>query len=76
MSKNKSYQLNYQVEAENLQRTIALAFEVMGNTGMEPKSITLPDGKLLPWNGWAAHQFAGEGRITEEEFIRISKEQM
>lgn len=70
MSKTKPFQLRYQVDAEDIQKVIALAFEIQGETGMEPKTITLSDGRELPWNGYAAHQFAGEGRITEKEFIK------
>ena len=71
MSKTKPFQLRYQVDAESLEQVIALAFELQSNTGMEPKSLTLPDGRELPWNGYAAHQFAGEGRIDEKQFINM-----
>jgi len=71
MSKTKPFQLRYQVDAEKLIKVVALAWEIAGNTGMEPKSITLPDGRELPWNGWAAHQFAAETRISEKEFIEL-----
>ncbi|MFV0376909.1 MAG: hypothetical protein ACK5JD_06345 [Mangrovibacterium sp.] len=74
MSKNKTFQLRYQVEAEKLEKVILLAFEIQGETGMEPSSITLPNGLALSWNGYAAHQFAAEGRITEKEFIKMCEE--
>jgi hypothetical protein len=73
MSKTKSYQLRYQVDAEKLEKVILLAFEIQGETGMEPSSITLPSGQALFWNAHAAHQFAAEGRITEKEFIKQSE---
>lgn len=74
MSKTKTFQLRYQVDAENLQKVILLAFEIQGETGMEPSSITLPNGLALPWNAYAAHQFAAEGRISEKDFIKMCEE--
>ena len=72
MSKKKSYKLIYKVEAEKLEEIIRVAWEVISEMGMDPVSIVLPDGREIPWNGYAAHQFAGEGRIGEEEFLEMS----
>jgi hypothetical protein len=62
----------YQMESETLEQAVRVIFEVMGITGMEPDSIVLHDGRVLTWNNYAAHQFVGEGRITESEFIEMS----
>lgn len=75
MSKKKKFQLIYQVETESLEDVIRFIFELISNTGFEPKELLLPDGRKLPWNGYAAHQFAGEGRIDEKQFIEMSMNQ-
>ena len=72
MSKKQPFQLIYQVDAETTEDAIRLAFELFGNTGMEPAFIRFPSGTKLPWNGYAAHQFAAEGRISEKQFIEMS----
>lgn len=72
MSTTKKFQLNYQVEAEELEKVVHLAWEIHGEMGMDPKSILLPDGRVLPWNAFLADKFAAEGHISEEEFIEMS----
>ena len=73
MSKKQAFKLIYQVESEKLIEVVRVAWQVISETGMDPESIVLPDGRILPWNeGWAAHQFAAEGRISEEQFIEMS----
>jgi hypothetical protein len=72
MSKVNPFQLIYKVEAEKLEKVVSLAWEVIANTGMEPESINLPDGRVIPWYADAAHWFAAEGRIDEKEFIEMS----
>jgi diaminopimelate decarboxylase len=72
MSKTKKFQLIYQVEAERTEQVIRLIFELKSNTGMQPEQISLPGGTVIPWNEYAAHQFAAEGHITEAEFIEMS----
>lgn len=72
MSKKQSFFLHYKVEAEELVTVISLAWEIISETGMNPENITLPDGRVIPWNEYAAHQFAAEGHITESEFIEMS----
>jgi hypothetical protein len=72
---NGNYQINYQPSrVENLQKLCALVFELFGITGMEPETITLPDGRVLKWNAFLADKFAAEGHISEEEFIKMSME--
>jgi hypothetical protein len=73
MSKSKSFQASYQVEAEKTEQFLMVLFEIIANTGFEPKQITLPDGIVIPWNFDAAHEFAAEGRISEKEFIEMCK---
>lgn len=75
MSKTKPFQFTYQVEAEKLEQVIGVIFEQQQISGMEPTHLTLPTGEDIPWNAWAAQQFAAEGRIDEKEFIEISKTQ-
>lgn len=75
MSKKLAFNLTYKVESEKLIEVIRVAWEVISETGMEPETITLPDGRILPWNNYAAHQFAAEGRIDEEKFIEMSLNQ-
>lgn len=70
--KKNVYKLIYKVESEKLVEVIRVAWEVISEMGMEPVSIVLPDGTELPWNGYAAHQFAGEGSIGEKEFLEMS----
>jgi hypothetical protein len=72
MSKKQHFTLIYKVESEKLIAAVRVAWEVISETGMEPETITLPDGRILPWNNYAAHQFAAEGRIDEETFIEMS----
>jgi len=73
MSKKQAFKLIYKVESEKLVNVVALAWELAGTIGMEPLSIELPDGRILPWHeGYAAHQFAAEGRIDEKQFIEMS----
>ena len=40
---------------------------------MEPASLVLPDGRIIPWNEYAAHQFTAESHISENEFIEFCK---
>ena len=68
----KKTKVIYQIESETLEQTVRVIFEVMGNTGMEPESIILDDGRQLKWNPFLADKFAAEGHITEEEFITMS----
>ena len=70
--KKNVYKLIYKVESEKLVEVIRVAWEVISEMGMEPISIVLPDGAELPWNGYAAHQFAGEGSIDEKQFLEMS----
>jgi len=72
MSKKQAFLLIYKVESEKLIEVVRVAWEVISETGMEPETISLPDGTVIPWNGTAAHWFAGEGRIDEEQFIEMS----
>lgn len=72
MSKKQSFKLIYKVESEKLIAAVRVAWEVISETGMEPETITLPDGRAIQWNGYAAHQFAAEGSIDEEKFIEWS----
>lgn len=73
MKKKKSFQIIYQVDAEELEKVVSLAVEIACETGMEPKTLVLPDGRELPWKkGGAAHQFVAIGRISEKEFIEWS----
>lgn len=72
MSKKQSYKLIYQVESEKLIEVVRVAWEVISESGMEPETINLPDGRILPWNPTAAHQFAAEGSIDEQKFIELS----
>jgi len=72
MSKKQAFKLIYKVESEKLVEVIRVAWEVISEMGMEPETITLPDGSTLPWNNYAAHQFAAEGRIDEKQFIEMS----
>lgn len=72
MSKKQSFRLIYKVESEKLVEVIRVAWEVISEMGMEPETITLPDGRILPWNSYAAHQFAAEGSIDEKQFIEMS----
>lgn len=74
MSKKQSFQLIYQVDADELVDVVHLAWEILGEMGMEPKSIRLPvpDGRQLPWNAFLADKFAAEGHISEHEFIEMS----
>jgi hypothetical protein len=69
---NKTHGLTYNVKTENLKQLILLAFELTDTTGMEPANLVLPDGREIPWNNYAAHQFVAEGRISEAEFIEMS----
>ena len=69
---NKTHGLTYNVTTDNLKQVIILAFELAENTGMQPASLVLPDGRSIPWNEYAAHQFAAESHITEAEFIEMS----
>ena len=71
MNEKQNYRFTYQVEAEALEKVLLLISELSHNTGMDPVTLTLADGKVIPYNGYAAHQFAGEGRITKKEFIEI-----
>jgi len=68
----KIHRITYQVPSKTLEETILLAFELQDNTGMEPATLVLPDGREIPWNKEAAHEFAGNGTISEEEFIELS----
>ena len=68
----KIHRLTYNVPTKNLEETILLAFELQDNTGMEPATLVLPDGREITWNSQAAHEFAGNGTISEEEFIELS----
>lgn len=72
MSKPQAFRLTYKVESEKLIEVIRVVWEVISEMGMEPETIALPDGRILPWNSYAAHQFAAEGRIDEETFIEMS----
>ncbi len=72
MSKKQSFFLRYKVEAEELVEVINLAWEIISETGMQPESIILPDGRTIPWNPFLADKFAAEGHITEAEFIEMS----
>lgn len=72
MSKKQHFTLIYKVESEKLVEVIRIAWEVISEMGMDPETITLPDGRILPWNPTAAHWFAAEGRIDEEKFIELS----
>ena len=66
------HRLIYNVETANLEKTILLAFELTEVTGMEPAALVLPDGREIPWNSQAAHDFAENGVLSEEEFIQLS----
>lgn len=72
MSKLQTFKLNYKVESQKLLDVIRVAWEVISESGMEPETITLPDGRVIPWNATAAHWFAAEGRIDEKQFIEMS----
>ena len=69
------HRLTYNVEAKTLEEVILLAFELTDLTGMEPASLVLSDGREIPWNHEAAHEYAGNGSITEKEFIEMSDSQ-
>lgn len=69
---SKKTKVIYQIESETLEQAVRVIFEVMGITGMEPETIILHDGRQLKWNNYAAHQFVGEGRINESEFIEMT----
>lgn len=73
MSKKQAFKLIYKVESEKLVDVIRVAREVNSEMGMEPETITLPNGKIVLWNGYAAHQFAAEESIDEEKFIEMCK---
>lgn len=68
----KKTKVIYQIESETLEQTVRVIFEVMGETGLEPESMTLPDGRTIPWKPFLADKFAAEGHITEAEFIEMS----
>lgn len=72
MSKKQAFTLIYKVESEKLVEVVRVAWEVISETGMEPETINLPDGRILPWNATAAHRFAAEGSIDEQKFIEWS----
>lgn len=72
MSKKQAFKLIYKVESEKLIDVIRVAWEVNSESGMEPETINLPDGRVIPWHATAAHQFAAEGSIDEEKFIEWS----
>jgi hypothetical protein len=72
MKKKSTYQLIYQVDAETTEHAIMLVFELQQNTGIQPTHIVMPSGSKIPWNAYAAHQFAAEGRISEKQFIAMS----
>ncbi|MBV5313818.1 MAG: hypothetical protein JZU47_11015 [Prolixibacteraceae bacterium] len=72
MSKKQAFRLIYKVESEKLEDVIRVAWEFVSEMGMEPETITLPDGRILPWNPSAAHQFAAEGSIDEKKYIEWS----
>lgn len=72
MSKKQAFLLIYKVESEKLIDVIRVAWEVISETGMEPETINLPDGTVIPWRATAAHQFAAEGSIDEKKFIEWS----
>lgn len=71
----KKTKVVYQIESETLEQTVRVIFEVMGETGLEPETIILHDGRHLKWNGFLADKFAAEGHITEAEFIEMSMNQ-
>jgi hypothetical protein len=71
MSK-KSFQIVYKVDAEQLEQVLNVTFEILGETGMEPTEIILPDGRHIPYSGFLADKFAAEGHISEAEFIELS----
>jgi len=68
----QKFSLSYPVSAETLEETVNLVFEIHETTGMDPETITLPDGRTIRWNPYLAHQFAGKGKIDEIEFISLS----
>jgi len=72
---SKKTKVIYQIESETLEQTVRVIFEVMGETGLEPETIILADGRVLPWNAFLADKFAAEGHISEEEFIEMSMNQ-
>jgi len=72
MIKKQAFKLIYKVESEKLVDVIRVAWEVISEMGMEPETINLPDGRVIPWNNYAAHQFSAEGNIDEEKFIEWS----
>lgn len=69
---SKKTKVIYQIESETLEQTVRVIFEVMGETGLEPETIILHDGRQLKWNAFLADKFAAEGHITEAEFIEMS----
>jgi len=72
MSKKQAFKLIYKVESEKLIEVVRVAWEVISEMGLEPETISLPDGRAIPWHATAAHQFAAEGSIDEEKFIEWS----
>ncbi len=75
----KSYSVVFETEtrvfeAHTLENAISKTFGFIVEFNQEPKHLILPSGEKLFYSWYAAHQFAAKGRITEEEFLNMSRE--
>lgn len=68
----KTFELEYEIKAEELKQIVALAIEIHSHTKQEPNCIWGEGLDPIPWNHTESVNFVN-GKISEKEYLEKSK---